>query len=47
MYVYNTGLGAYNFSFATAISMLKSVISIFLLFIANHCSKWVRGETII
>lgn len=47
LYVYNTGLVGYNFSFATAVSMLKSIISVFLLFIANQCSKWVRGESII
>ena len=47
LYVYNTGLVGYNFSFATAVSMLKSLVSIFLLFIANQLSKWVRGESII
>jgi putative aldouronate transport system permease protein len=47
LYVYNTGMVGYNFSFATAVSMLKSVISVFLLFVANQCSKWVRGESII
>jgi len=47
LYVYNTGLVGYNFSFATAVSMLKSIISVFLLFVANQCSKWVRGESII
>ncbi|MEK4250640.1 ABC transporter permease [Paenibacillus sp. FSL W7-1287] len=47
LYVYNTGLVGYNFSFATAVSMLKSLVSIFLLFVANQLSKWVRGESII
>lgn len=47
LYVYNTGLVGYNFSFATAVSMLKSFVSIFLLFVANRLSKWVRGESII
>ncbi len=47
LYVYNTGLVGYNFSFATAVSMLKSIVSVFLLFVANQCSKWVRGESII
>lgn len=47
LYVYNIGLGGGSFSFATAVSMLKSVISVFLLFFANSLSKLVRGETII
>lgn len=47
LYVYNTGLLGFNFSFATAVSMLKSIISIILLFIANRLSKLVRGESII
>ncbi len=47
LYVYNVGLGSRNFSFATAVSMLKSLISIMLLFIANTMSKVVRGETIL
>jgi putative aldouronate transport system permease protein len=46
LYVYNIGMLGANFSFATAISMLKSIISIFLLFIANSMSKLLRGETI-
>ncbi|OBR62355.1 ABC transporter permease [Paenibacillus oryzae] len=47
LYVYNTSMVGNNFSFATAVSMLKSVVSVVLLFVANQCSKWVRGETII
>lgn len=47
LYVYNIGMLGSNFSFATAISMLKSIISIILLFIVNRTSKLVRGETII
>ncbi|WP_139997063.1 ABC transporter permease [Paenibacillus paridis] len=47
LYVYNTGLLGFNFSFATAVSMLKSIISIILLFFANRLSKLVRGESII
>ncbi|HEX7715517.1 MAG TPA: ABC transporter permease subunit [Bacillota bacterium] len=47
LYVYNIGLLGSNFSFATAISMLKSIISIILLFMVNRMSKLVRGETII
>ncbi|WP_309568678.1 ABC transporter permease subunit [Paenibacillus sp. sptzw28] len=47
LYVYNIGLLGSNFSFATAISMLKSIISIILLFFANSLSKVVRGESIV
>lgn len=47
LYVYNIGLVGFNFSFATAVSMLKSIVSIALLFFANRMSKWVRGQTII
>ncbi|MFD1956090.1 ABC transporter permease [Paenibacillus thailandensis] len=47
LYVYNIGMLGFNFSFATAVSMLKSIISILLLFFANRLSKLVRGEAII
>lgn len=47
LYVYNIGMLGANFSFATAVSMLKSIISIFLLFIANSLSKLMRGESIV
>ncbi|WP_274653873.1 ABC transporter permease [Paenibacillus humicola] len=47
LYVYNIGLLGSNFSFATAISMLKSVVSVFLLFVANGLSKTIRGESIV
>lgn len=47
LYVYNIGLLGSNFSFATAVSALKSIISVILLFSVNRMSKWIRGETII
>lgn len=47
LYVYNIGMLGTNFSFATSISMLKSIVSIFLLFVANSMSKLFRGESII
>ena len=47
LYVYNIGMLGANFSFATTVSMLKSVVSVFLLFFANSLSKLVRGESII
>ena len=46
LYVYNIAF-ANNFPFATAVSMLKSLVSVFLLFAANTLSKAVRGESII
>jgi putative aldouronate transport system permease protein len=45
LYVYNiatTGRG--NYPLSTAISMLKSVVSVALLFITNTVSRLVRGE---
>lgn len=47
LFVYNIGMLGTNFSFATAVSMLKSIVSVFLLFIANRMSKLLRGESII
>lgn len=43
LYVYNIGMVGSNFSFATAVSMLKSLVSVFLLFVANSLSKLLRG----
>jgi putative aldouronate transport system permease protein len=47
LYVYNIGVGSMNFPLATAISLLKSLVSISLLFSVNGMSKLLRGETII
>jgi putative aldouronate transport system permease protein len=47
LYVYNQGLLGGNIPYATVVSMLKSVISVVLLFVANAMSKAVRGESII
>jgi ABC-type polysaccharide transport system, permease component len=47
VYVYDIGITGMSFSLATAVSMLKSVISVILLFIANTMSKLLRGESII
>lgn len=46
LYVYNIGMANSNFGFATAVSLLKSLVSLFLLFVANSMSKVVRGESI-
>ena len=46
LYTYNKGLKLLDYSYATAVGMFQSVISIVLLFIANGTSKLVRGESI-
>jgi putative aldouronate transport system permease protein len=46
LYVYNQGIRGNNISYATAVGMLKSMISLVLLFVANRLSKTVRGESI-
>ncbi len=47
LYAYNTGILGANYSYATAIGMLKSVVSVALLLFANKLSKIVRGSSII
>jgi len=50
LYIYNLGLGSgtsQTMPLATVIGMMKSVISVTLLFAANRASKWLRGETIV
>ena len=47
LYVYNIGMTGSSLSLATAISMLKSIISLILLAIVNFVSKKTRGESII
>jgi len=47
LYVYNKGLIGNNIPYATVVSMLKSIVSVVLLFTANRMSKSVRGESII
>lgn len=47
LYVYNIGLTGRSFSMATAIGIMKSVVSVVLLTIVNVTSKRVRGESII
>ncbi|MDR2951759.1 MAG: ABC transporter permease subunit [Treponema sp.] len=47
LYVYNLAMGTGAYSVSTALSMLKSIISIALLFGANTFSKLIRGESII
>lgn len=47
LYVYKLGIGSGLIPLSTAIGMLKSVVSIILLFAANKISKKARGESII
>ena len=48
LYVYNISMGGSNsYSLATALSMLKSIISVTLLIGVNTLSKAVRKETIV
>jgi len=47
LYGYNLAMGGGSYSIATAISMLKSLVSIILLFSVNGLSKLVRGESIV
>jgi len=50
LYVYNLGLkmgSTATLPVATAVGMLKSLVSVTLLFAANSASKYLRGETIV
>ena len=44
LYVYNLAMGSGGYSLSTAISILKSVVSLILLCCTNKISKLVRGE---
>ncbi len=47
LYVYNIGMTGSSLSLATAISMLKSIVSVALLAMVNWVSKKTRGESMI
>ncbi|MGC4175608.1 ABC transporter permease [Demequina sp.] len=47
LYVYNVGMTGNSLSMATAIGMLKSLVSVILLFTVNAIAKRVRGQSII
>jgi putative aldouronate transport system permease protein len=47
LYVYNMGMVGQNISYSTAVGVLKSLVSITLLFFANGMSKVIRKESII
>lgn len=45
LYVYNLAMGSGSYSVSVALSMLKSVVSLVLLVVANAVSKATRGES--
>ena len=47
LYVYNIGVTGKSMSLATAIGIMKSAVSVILLFTVNTISKKIRGESII
>lgn len=47
VYTYNIGIGGMDYAYGTAIGVLKSVISLILLFGTNMLAKKIRGESII
>jgi putative aldouronate transport system permease protein len=47
LYVYRMGIQNNDYAYATAVGMLKTIVSISLLFTVNKIAKRVRGESII
>lgn len=47
LYVYNLGINSGLIPLSTVIGMVKSVVSVILLFAANSVSKAIRGESIV
>lgn len=47
LYTYTQGIGNYDYSYATAVGICMSAVSISLLFITNAFAKKVRGEAIV
>lgn len=47
LYVYNLGIDSGLIPLSTVVGMTKSIISIFLLFIANSLSKLIRGDSVV
>ena len=46
LYVYNQGMVGINYSYSTAVSILKSIVSVTLLFVSNQMSRLVRDESV-
>lgn len=47
LYVYNMAMGSGGYSVSVAVSMLKSLVSLVLLFGVNGLSKVIRGESML
>lgn len=47
VYTYNIGIGGMDYAYGTAIGVLKSMISLMLVFGTNVLAKRIRGNTII
>ncbi|HHV32867.1 ABC transporter permease subunit [Caproiciproducens sp. LBM24188] len=47
LYVFLLGLGNGSYALSIALSMMKTIISVFLLFVVNTLSKVTRGESLI
>ncbi len=47
LYVFKLGIGQGLIPLSTVVGMVKSIVSVFLLFAANSISKLVRGTTIV
>ena len=47
LYVYNIGMSGKSMSLATAVGIMKSIVSIVLLTVVNMVSKRTRGESIL
>lgn len=47
LYVYNMAMGSGGYSVSVAVSMLKSLVSVVLLFAVNGLSKLIRGESML
>nr|MCR5153310.1 ABC transporter permease subunit [Lachnospiraceae bacterium] len=46
LYVYKLGIGSGQIPLSTVVGMLKTIVSVTLLFLANGISKLIRGESI-
>jgi putative aldouronate transport system permease protein len=47
LYVYKIGIGQGLIPLSTVVGMVKSLVSVALLFMANGISKVVRGQSIV
>jgi len=47
LYIYFTGIISFDYAYATAIGMIKTLVSVIMLFTVNFISKKVRGSSLI